>query len=110
MSWLCILILTAQKLATIWELSTRTVIILIEQWNVIRWVLQEFSLNGIICLDHSPQLQELEFLGEIVKLRQECILQWCGMDHDPMAGLSLGAPQMVECVVVLLAVVMQVTC
>ncbi len=79
MSWLCILILTAQKLATIWELSTRTVIILIEQWNVIRWVLQEFSLNTIICLDHSPQLQELEFLGEIVKLRQECILQWCGM-------------------------------
>jgi hypothetical protein len=70
MSWLCILILTAQKLATIWELSTRTVIILIEQWNVIRWVLQEFSLNAIICLDHSSKLQELEFLGRIVKLRR----------------------------------------
>jgi hypothetical protein len=53
---------------------------LIEQWNVIRWVLQEFSLNAVICLDHSPKLQELEFLGKIVKLRQECILQWCGMD------------------------------
>jgi len=94
MSWLCILILTAQKLATIWELSTRTVIILIEQWNVIRWVLH----GTIICLDHSSKLQELEFLGRIVKLRQECILQWCGMDHDPMAGLTLDAPQMVECV------------